>query len=202
MSLKYRVFISALVTLFLTLSCAKAPCQYIPKPECDTTSTVLAPGTYEVVFVATHGSKAGHRTTGVLVLRASREGDVSPRTGETVAESRQHRLWGSIEFDFHEIGAPILEHDTIAPPPNSADPVYPGVLLHEDLRDRFRVFLTIGTVSNLRDDLRTGSWWTDGPGIALHIHCLTETEFSGRWDRWGIIGDGRGYFCAKKMNSK
>jgi hypothetical protein len=111
-----------------------------------------------------------------------------------------HRLYGSIEFDFGEIGAPICIGDTLVPAPNSTDPVYPGVLLHEDLREKDDVVLTIGTVSNLRDDLRTKSVWLDGPGIALFVHCLTPTEFSGTWGAWGIVTDGSGYFCARRKN--
>lgn len=198
--MRYQAVLLVLVVGFLTLSCVRVSSDCVPRPSCKVTSNLLAPGSYEVVFVATHGSKAGHSTTGKLVLRTSTPDDVSPRTGETVAESMHHRLYGSIEFDFGEIGAPICIGDTLVPAPNSTDPVYPGVLLHEDLREKDDVVLTIGTVSNLRDDLRTKSVWLDGPGIALFVHCLTPTEFSGTWGAWGIVTDGSGYFCARRKN--
>jgi len=160
-------------------------------------SELLGAGSYEIVFVATDGTKAGHRTTGKLVLRTSTPDDVSPRTGEKVAERLHHRLYGFIEFDFEEIGAPIFLKHTIVPAPNSTDPAYPGVLLQEDLKEIFGVpILTVATISNIR----TGLMGFDGPGIGLFIHCLTPTEFTGTWGKWGIRGNGSGYFCARRMN--
>jgi hypothetical protein len=198
-SLRYQAVLLVLVVGVLILGCVRTPSKCVPRAGCEVRSNLLAPGSYEVVFVATHGSKAGHSTTGKLVLRASTPGDVSPRTGETVAESMHHRLHGSIEFNFEEIGAPICIDHTVAPAPNSPDPVYPGVLVHEDSEEKGGVILTIGTVSNLRDDLRTGLW-RDGPGIVLFVDCLTPTEFSGTWGAWGIVTDGSGYFCARRKS--
>jgi hypothetical protein len=201
-SLRYQAVFSVLVAGFLTLSCVRVSSECVPRPGCKVTSNVLARGSYEVVFVATHGSKAGHSTIGKLVLRTSAPGDVSPRTREPVAESERHRLYGSIEFKFGEIGAPICIGDTLVPAPNSTDPVYPGVLVHEYSEEKGGgVILTIGALSNLRDDLRTGVVWLDDPGVALFVHCLTPTEFSGTWGAWGILTDGSGYFCARRKST-
>jgi len=199
-SLRYRAVFLVLVAGFLTLSCVRVPSECVLRADCKVTSNLLAPGSYEVVFVATQGSKAGHSTTGKLVLRASTLDDVSPRTGETVAESEHHRLYGSIEFDFSEVGAPICIDNTVAPAPNSTDPVYPGVLVHEYSEEKGGVCLWIGTILNLRNDLRTGVIGKDGPGIVLFVHCLTPTEFSGTWGAAGIGTDGSGYFCARRKN--
>ena len=199
-SLRYQAVFLALVMGFLTLSCVRVPPECLPRANCKVTPNLLAQGSYEVVFVATHGSKAGRSTTGKLVLRTSSPDDVSLQTGETVAECEHHRLYGFIEFDFGKIGAPIRIGDTVAPAPNSTDPVYPGVLVIEDLKEKGGVALWVGTVLNLRNDLRTGVLWRDGPGIILLVHCLTPTEFSGTWGAGGIVTDGSGYFCARRKS--
>jgi hypothetical protein len=197
--LRYLAIFLVLVVGFLTLSCLRASSECIPRARCEVTSNLLSPGNYEVLFVATHGSKAGRSTTGKLVLRTSIPGDVSPRTGETVAESEHHRLYGSIEFAFGEIGAPIRIGDPEVPAPDSTDPVYPGVLVFEG-KEKGGVVLTIGTLFNLRDDLCTGLMGMDGPGISLSVNCLTPTEFFGTWGPWGIVTDGSGYFCARRKS--
>lgn len=194
------VFLGLLLGVVI-LYCVKASSECIPRANCKVTPSLISPGSYEVVFVATHGSKVGRNATGRLILRTSSPDDVSPRTREPVAESEPHRLYGFIELDFGEIGAPIRIDDTVAPAPNSADPVYPGVLVHEDMGELAAIVITIGTLSNLRDDLRTGVRWKDGPGIALFVHCLTPTEFYGTWGAWGIVVDGSGYFCARRRRT-
>ncbi len=193
-SLRYNPVFPVLVVGFLTLGCVRLSSECMPMANCRVTGNVLSPGSYEVIFVANHGSKAGQNTTGKLVLRTSSPDDVSPRTREAVAESKPHRLYGFIEFDFAEIGAPILG-DTVAPAPNSTDPVYPGVLVIEDKK---AVTLWVATLLNLRDDLRTGVLPTDGSGIVLYVGCLTPKEFSGTWGPAGIVTDGGGYFCARR----
>lgn len=198
--LRYQAVFSVLVAGFLTLSCVSVSSECEPRPGCKVTSNELTPGRYEVVFVANHGSKAGHSIVGKLTLRDSTPGDVSPRTWEPVTESTHHRLYGSIEFNFSEIGAPIRTGAGVEPAPNSTDPVYPGVLVHEDPKEKRTVILTIGTLFNFRDDLRTGLMGTDGSGIVLFVHCLTATEFSGTWGPWGIVKDGSGYFCARRKS--
>jgi hypothetical protein len=197
--LRYQATFSAFVMGLLTLCCANVSSQSVPLTRCEVIPDLLGPGSYEIVLVATGGSKAGRSTTGKLVLRASAPGDVSPRTGEAVSESEHHRLYGSMEFGFDDVGAPIRVNDPVAPAPDSTDPVYPGVLVHED-SNRFGLLLTVGTLSNLRNDLRTGMVWVDGPGIALFVTCLTPTEFSGTWTNWGILENGTGYFYARRKN--
>ena len=52
--------------------------------------------------------------------------------------------------------------------------------------------MTVGSLSNLRDDLG----WLDGAGIGLWVREFTRDGFVGTWSPWGIVRGGPGYFCA------
>jgi hypothetical protein len=153
-------------------------------------------------LVAKRGTRAGKMVVGKLWLTSTSQSDVSPTTGERPPQTEQLSaipLYGSLEMDLEAVGAPIKRHDANAPDPDSRDPIRPGVLVHlvgwEPKYPENTPVLTIGTVSNLR----TGKIWVDGPGMGLWVHQLGPSGFAGRWDAWGIVSDGSGYFCASPI---
>ncbi|MDR0787320.1 MAG: hypothetical protein LBG44_05585 [Gemmatimonadota bacterium] len=98
-------------------------------------------------------------------------------------------LYGAAVLDWKAATAPVSLSEPV--PPNSLDPVYPGVLVWLDSR---RTLILIGTLSNIRN----GNTWEDGAGIALDVIDQSAGRLRGDWNRWGIIGfssGGSGYFC-------
>ena len=55
--------------------------------------------------------------------------------------------------------------------------------------------LLIGTLGNLRN----GQVYLDGEGIALTVDVNTDSGFAGEWDRYGLLANGSGYFCAARL---
>ena len=166
-------------------------------------ATTLAVGTYELTLVATTGLKTGNATTGSLWLTRTTPSDSSPKTGHRPARSGRRGVpyYGSAVVDFERVGAPVFRDDTLVPPPESRDPVRPGVLVllqnwQTDTLPRTLV-LVIGSLSNRRDD----EGWMDGPGIGLWVRSTTGSDFSGDWYEFGIIRGGQGHFCARYLGS-
>jgi hypothetical protein len=162
-------------------------------------AAMLRPGRYELTLIATGGSDSGHRTRGRLWLTASSAADQSPRTGERVPKSDtvEGPLYGATDVPLSSVGAPMMD-DTIAPKPQSTDPIYPGVrvLIQNWQFDRpKRPVILIGTLSNLRN----GRHFSDGGGIGLFVTTNRGSTFSGDWGPWGIMANGSGYFCATAL---
>ena len=188
------------VVAVLACGCASGPCPRPTKPDANVSQ--LLPGSYDIVFLATSGSERGTQTTGKLVLKRTSPTDRSPSTGEPPADFNNDRakqpLYGWIDADLEKVGAPIcaMEGEVL---PNSHDPVFPGVIVEVERNDDTypdgTPVLNIGTVSNDR----TVVFATDGCGIGLWVHEIDPNGFSGKWGEYGIIANGRGRFCATRI---
>jgi len=162
---------------------------------------------YTLTIVATSGSRAGHQSRGVLRLVRTKPDDRSPETGETARDQSRTNIpfYGWTDADLSSVGAPLCS-SAPHPPPSSQDPIYPGVLVElPGFRDALppeqppnAPVLTIGTLSNLRN----GSTWRDGCGIALFVQSATNTTFLGSWREWGRLSDGSGYFCLSEEENE
>jgi hypothetical protein len=151
----------------------------------------VQPGSYVLTLVATHGTRTRAHASGKLWLTTASSDDRSHRTGELADDTRTGAyLYGATQRDFQAVAAPVLTHDSIAPAPESDDPVYPGVLAL--LNASQQTVLLIGTLSNTR----RGPEWVDGEGIGLWVRHLDTERFSGTWSAWGILQNGAGHFCA------
>jgi hypothetical protein len=174
-------------------SCAPTGPGSIPVP-----GAHLRSGQYDLMLVATSGPLAGAATAGTLLLHPTSPADRSPATGHTPVryDPRQTPLLGQAFLDFSQVAAPVGLGDTLIPPPESADPVRPGVLVlmanWESGSRRSQPVLVIGALVNRRDE----EGWMDGPGVALWVRRIDEQGFSGTWGAWGIVGGGQGTFCA------
>jgi hypothetical protein len=103
-------------------------------------------------------------------------------------------LYGATDVALESVGAPMMG-DTIAPGPQSTDPIYPGVrvLIQNWQYDQPKLpIILVGTLSNLRN----GQMWLDGGGIGLFVTVNRGSTLGGRWGPWGIMANGSGYFCA------
>jgi len=152
-------------------------------------------GRYKLTLVATTWHFKGRRVSGTLELHATSVTDISPQTGRGPAQPDTARspLYGWTDLDFASVGAPVIEGDSIEPSPRSRDPVRPGVLvLTQPLGPREGTILVVSTLSNLRDE--TG--WVDGGGIGLWVRDVSDADFRGTWDNWGLLAGSEGYFCA------
>ena len=161
-------------------------------------ATTLSVGNYELTLVTTSGLKAGSAATGSLWLARTSLSDSSPVTGRRPARSGRRGVpyYGAVELDFERLGAPVFRNDTLVPPPESRDPVRPGVVVlvqnwQTDTLPRTLV-LVIGSLTNRRDE----EGWADGPGIGLWVRATKDRDFSGTWSEFGIIRGGQGHFCA------
>lgn len=156
----------------------------------------IRPGEYLLTLVATSGSKSGSSSQGNLWLWPTSARDRSPSTGELVGsdDTNSHPLYGATNLNFKRIGAPMdFAGRGSEPSPTSRDPVFPGVLV---LRDSRETVLTIGTLSNIRDDgIRL-----DGSGIGLWVTESGPNSFFGEWRGWGVVEGGAGYFCSMPTN--
>lgn len=122
--------------------------------------------------------------------------DQSESSGEIARDfDGPPEFYGWTGLDFHKVAAPMCNNDA-SPPPTSRDPVRPGALVptrkpHEAPK------ILIGTMSNLRN----GSLYTDGCGIALYLDGWDGNCFLGSWRNWGIVTDGTGTFRACPVES-
>ena len=200
--------IPALVPL---LACGRAPAlrpnvqsTCVPAPdnlEAGRPAPIPSPGQYELTMVAVTGSHAGKQATGYMTLRAAHPGDVSPKTGErALTDTADAPRYGWLTFDFAAVGAPVYLPDALAPP-TSQDPVYPGVIVKAtnptQSNELPTLSLWIGTIDNRRD----GKFGVDGGGIALNVLRVSGDTLQGTWDHVGILYDGSGYFCMRRMGS-
>lgn len=151
----------------------------------------LPAGEYRLTPFAQRGSRKGASAKGRLTLVPASASDASPATGE-VAQDIYCSPWfyGWTDLDFQSVGAPVCS-GSAAPAPISRDPVRPGALVPA-INVRGHTMVLIGTLWNLRD----GSHYVDGCGIALSIEGSAGSCYLGSWDRWGIVGDGSGTFRA------
>jgi hypothetical protein len=168
------------------------------------TSWDLAPGDYALSMVATQGSMVGGVVRGRLTLKPTSDADISPRTGQRskgFLDTRNTPLYGWTDIDLNGVAAPICpQSETLAPPPSSQDPVFPGVLvlkLDPSWKLASRVMyrkeapiLVIGTGTNIRD----GTQILDGCGIGLFVQDRDGWCLRGEWAEWGLEIDGRGTF--------
>jgi len=166
--------------------------------------STLRSGDYDVTFVATKGIRAGTSIHAHLALRPTSVDDSSPVTGEVAADRDLSGtpLYGWIDADFLAIAAPIgsllppeLGLCRDEPPPESRDPVKPGVLVHTGGHGAMPM-LTVSTL----DNLRTGEEFLDGCGIALLVEKLEQSSFCGVWIPFGRLGGGSGQFCARFLD--
>lgn len=153
----------------------------------------MAPGTYQLVLVATKGDRKRARAYGLLTLRQSPPDERPRPVGEVRVgwEWDPKELIGTLDVDLSRVAAPMCGD---APDPRSTDPVYP-VVKTIDWDDRYpqgTPVMVVGTLSNRRD----GTQACDGCGIGLFVTHADSTGFFGKWDRWGIVANGSGYFCA------
>jgi hypothetical protein len=187
---------SSIIVSLLALAAYAAradTCERAPSVAASFDVTLLKPGTYKLVVVATSGRKQGASAEGELNLRPTSPSDRSPRTGQ-IAQDRnlaEAPFYGWAELDFLAVGAPV--GNAVA---SSRDPVFPGVLVRliswqEGYPEKTPVLL-VSTVSNRRDDMIV----MDGGGIGLWVRRLSDGSFAGDWSGWGIAISETGYFCA------
>ena len=108
------------------------------------------------------------------------------------------QLIGTLDVDLAIVAAPMCGD---AYDPRSIDPGYPGVLANtitwEGDYPKGTPVLTVGALTNRRD----GRQLFDGCGIGLFVTRTDASSFFGKWDRWGIVANGSGYFCAYRENT-
>lgn len=185
--------VACLVVLAASAGCSSV-CPHPPEPVANVSE--LTEGRYSLTLVATRGLKRGRSARGHLTLSRL---------------PRQHwggsDLYGFTKLDFGAVGAPILG-DAGVPAPSSKDPNAPGVLV--EAVDFAREYpsgtpvLLVGTVGNLNpvrgrapDEGEVVYLTTDGSGIGLWVHAVSDNGFVGRWSEWGVVRDGSGRFCAQ-----
>lgn len=182
-----------LLVLASTAGCSSV-CPRAPRPVANVSD--LSEGRYSLTLVATRGSKRGSSVRGQLTLSRLPH----PHWGGS-------DLYGFTDLDFSAVGAPVLGGEDI-PPPGSEDPDAPGVLVQAvDFERQYppgTPVLLIGTVGNLNpvagrapNEGEVVVLTTDGSGIGLWVHEVSENGFVGRWSEWGIVRDGGGRFCAQ-----
>jgi hypothetical protein len=151
-------------------------------------------GEYDLVLVATAGSRIGTTAAGTLRLWRTSSTDRSLRTDARPppGDTTLYTHYGATDVPLLRVGAPIShERDALEPAPTSQDPVFPGVLLR---REGTSATLLVSTVGNRREE----DSWLDGTGIMLPITFADVAGFSGTWDHYGLLVDGSGYFCARR----
>lgn len=140
-------------------------------------------------------------------LVESKPDDHSPETGKTPWVQWEHLypLWGWVDIDLDAIGAPVIPGE--GPPPNSRDPITPGVLVYQGVSTENSPapapVLLVGTNGQTRNPViqstDTGDIIeisSDGSGIGLKVKKVNAGGFKGTWSEYGIIRDGRGTFRA------
>lgn len=188
----WMVFLAA-VLFFFSFSCLAqtSSCLPVSEPTKSLEGFVLKPGKYRLTLVATSGEKKGAVANGDLILIVASRQDVSPKTGKRAYESENLAdtpLYGTASVDFDSIAAPVFDLS------GTNDPIYPDVLVHViDFKGvKRQPVVVIGSVGNRRD----GVLVIDGTGIGLFVQRISERDFAGTWDAWGLVRGGSGYFCA------
>lgn len=178
-------------------SCVATICPKPARPAAN--AAFLRPGQYDLLLRATEGTRAGVLARGTLWLRPTSSDNRDPS---------ENPLYGWLKIDLRSVGAPVFAGE--GPDPASTDPNAPGVLVHivnwdNDYPPHTPV-LTVGTTSNSNQVVRRESDGTevvmisfDGSGIGLWVHEIQGDRFSGKWEEWGIVVDGRGVFCATRV---
>lgn len=197
-------------TVFAHLGCSP-PGDTDAAPRSSDTALV-APGVYALELVATTGSQRGGAAAGHLVLNEAHRGDRSLRTGQVAYDwpTDSTYLYGATDLAFRAVAAPMDEPcrvgaapsecgGPLVPPPNSEDPVFPGVRGSRGALPPPRVgrptTLLIGTLGNAR----VHELSLDGAGIGLTTTRVDSAGFGGWWRPWGVVEDGAGYFCAFRV---
>ena len=189
----------ALVTV-MHCSCSLAsdqapPCSSVSQSVKSLKKFNLKPGKYRVTLVAISGKKKGASTTGDLRLISTSKNDISPKTGNSAYDAEnlaETPLYGSIAIDFAAVNAPVSKLS------GSLDPIYPDVLVRiiDFAGIDGQPAVVIGSEGNRRDGVST----LDGRGIGLFVQEIRDTGFAGKWDAWGIVHGGSGYFCAYRYS--
>ena len=183
-----------LIAASAALGACSSICGGIPAPIAH--AHEVQAGEYRLVIWATEGSKPSASTVGRLWLLEA----PSEHWGHT-------RLYGHADVDFKAVGAPMLAE--LGPRSDSQDPNAPGVLLQRANFDPGypddAPVLLIGTLSNSNpihvdaDGKQFETISLDGAGIGMWVHKVTKSGFVGRWSEWGLLVDGSGVFCAKRV---
>ena len=161
----------------------------------------LEPGRYDLTLVATAGPKRGATVMGTIDLLRTSAADRSQVTGRqlTHVDTLAMPLYGWADVDFARVGAPVdlTPIDTLVPKSSSRDPARPGVVVLDFhwTNVGHRPMVAIGSLSGRRDD----AGWADGPGIGLSVWYNRGADFTGVWDRFGVVRGGSGYFCAWRL---
>jgi hypothetical protein len=200
-----------LLALAAPITAATGSGQQLPMTCVPTSDSLRTPagarvgsGTFDLILVATFGSRAGDSARGTLTLRRARSSDRSPRTGQRPnrEEDRRHViLWGYSSLNFAKVGAPVPDSSSSYPPaPTSEDLLFPGVIGLVQSWDRTSLphqnMLLVGSAANVRADLE--GFMADGPGIVLRVRRLDTGSFSGTWGAVGFADVG-GYFCSQRV---
>ena len=204
-----RASISILILLFAAHNFA-GPCTEFTGSVPDRLDADLVPGDYELTIVATRGSKEGSQVNGSVRLLPATSDDRSPKTGESAIDTLMDDvlLYGSTDADLRAVGAPMCSDD-LHPRPDSADPIYPGVLVSR-IPEKDRIFawmfdypenapiVSIGALGNIRN----GKAWADGCGVILLVQASRHGTLVGDWREAGIARDGTGYFCLTRASEE
>ena len=188
------------LALLVPHAAQRAPdCQAVPDARRAPTDVRLGQGTYRLVMVASHGTRAGRASSGTLALWPSSIRDRSRRrpAERPPADTASAPFYGATSIDFPAIGAPVnVRGDEWVPAPSSRDPLHPGVLVLASATpagSRFPSMIVIGTVSNRRvADEPVG---VDGEGIYLAFRRQRGDTIAGYWGGYGRRVNGSGYFC-------
>src|SRR5690349_18754830 len=103
--------------------------------------------------------RSTHARTTLAHIHQLRRSLSADGSGCAQSDTLESPLYGATDVALTSVGAPMMA-DTIAPTPESTDPVYPGVrvLIQNWQNDRpKRPVILIGTLSNLRN----GQTWLD-----------------------------------------
>jgi hypothetical protein len=145
---------------------------------------------YSLTLLARRGSRVGATSRGTLTLVPGTAGDTSKVTGEMAQDlGPPPLLYGWTDIDFQRVAAPMCKGPS--PSATSRDPVRPGVLVPA-IPFHDHTMVLVGTVMNLRD----GSSYVDGCGIALFVERWDSGCYQGAWDAFGIAINGSGTFRA------
>ncbi len=186
-----------LATLALLSAMARAQeCQEVSTAPSSLDATLMKPGAFRLVLVATSGRKRGGTTRGNLKLNRTSTSDRSPKTGELADDSwgrdiTTAPLYGWATANWRSIGAPVSYREA-----RSRDPVYPGVLVRILSSPGYPYTPTLKIAGNAR----AGEITLDGAGIFLSVRQLDDTGFYGDWRGAGVVTSGSGHFCAIRLN--
>jgi hypothetical protein len=186
----------AVLSALLAATARAASCEDVSALPQVLAATVMKPGSFRLVLIATSGRRTGGIAEGELDLRVTSSTDRSPRTGQLANDRNtgEAPLYGWAVADWKLVDAPVRDDNA-----RSRDPVFPGVLVKfASWREGYSAstpVLLISTVSNRGD----GEIILDGGGIGLWVRQLDENGFAGEWSGWGIAMSGSGFFCATPL---